>query len=220
MQDRCSLLDHQDATYSMRLCAAADSCNMKLTLCGSTPALCVGWSGWDRGTAGTGVAEVAAPSGRLWLMNVNFCQARSPCSPGSIRELGWTRRKHTHTHTHTKDRPHLSDGWYGSRTTHRFSISVSFHSAVSLILPAPINLWLHVFLLLSCWVVCFPSFMLHPVSFLPFFVFWEMCWFTDGNTNFPAQPQAPLLPRLSPSVYFSWVFLLTWHWDASYINQR
>lgn len=43
------------------------------------------------------VAEVAEPSGRLWLMNVNFRQARSPCSPGSIKELG-------RTHTHTQER--------------------------------------------------------------------------------------------------------------------
>lgn len=149
---------------------------MMLTLYGSRPVLCVGWSGfnviglnstvWESlWKAGTEVAEVAAPSGRLWLMNVNFCQARSPCRLVPLENSnGHTRRRRTHTHTHAhtlththrtkrKDNPHLGDGWYGSKATHHFSISMSSHSAPSLYLSAPINLQLLAFLHFSCWAV-------------------------------------------------------------------
>lgn len=178
------------------------------------------------GTAGTRVAEVAAPSGKLWLMNVNLCQARSRCSPGSISELGWTHRKHTHIHTHTrkgKDNPHLSDGWYGSRTTHHFSISVSSHSALSLILPAPINLAVYLsslqFLLRWVVVVCCLSFMLYPALVLPF-LFSEMCSFTGRNTYFTVRPDSCSSSSVSIRSFRLVHFIdVTPRYSIQYINQ-
>lgn len=190
-------------------------------LYGFRPVLCVGGSGWDimglysgvwgsSGMSGTKVAEVAVPSGRLWLMNVNFCQARSLHSLGSIRELGWTHKNHIHTYIRKgKDNPHLTDGWYGSRTTHRFSISVPSHSALSLILPAPINLQTHACLFcfnLDEFLVCFPFSVLYSALFLPF-CFLRDCADTSDSSF------------VSLSLFQMVLFLLTWHWDSSCINQ-
>lgn len=129
------------------------------------------------------------------------------------------------THTCTRldwkergeDKSHFADGWCGSRTTHHFSISISSHSALSLYLPASINLYAA--------RLCFPSAVSRAIR--PYLLKDKKkknlsCFVSDALCR-NSSMLLLLLHLLLLSVYFSGFLLVFFNWrdtgDTSRTNQ-